>query len=35
VSDVPKEEDELIAWLYTWWERIDGWISERMTKVET
>jgi len=30
VSEVPSTEDELIAWLYDWWERIDGWIHARM-----
>ncbi len=28
-DDVPREQDELIAWLYGWWERIDGWIADR------
>ncbi len=27
-SEVPKEEAELIDWLYAWWERIDAWIDE-------
>jgi hypothetical protein len=29
-SEVPREESELIGWLYDWWERIDGWIETRM-----
>lgn len=27
-SEVPKGEEELIDWLYDWWERIDTWIDE-------
>ena len=27
-GDVPHERDALIAWLYGWWETIDGWIAE-------
>jgi 1-acyl-sn-glycerol-3-phosphate acyltransferase len=26
--DVPRERDEVIQWLYNWWERIDEWIAE-------
>jgi hypothetical protein len=29
-SEVPHRPDELIAWLYDWWERIDAWITDRM-----
>jgi len=29
-AEVPKDEDELITWLYDWWGRIDGWISDRV-----
>ena len=32
-ADVPHGEEELIAWLYDWWEKIDRWISDRMTPV--
>jgi hypothetical protein len=32
-ADVPHSEEELIAWLYDWWEKIDRWISDRMTPV--
>ena len=28
-SDVPQGKDELIEWLFTWWETIDQWIDER------
>jgi hypothetical protein len=28
-SDVPEDEQELIDWLYGWWERIDAWIEAR------
>jgi hypothetical protein len=28
-SEVPRDTDELIAWLYEWWERIDRWIADR------
>lgn len=34
-SDVPRSEDELIAWLYDWWERIDRWIADRMPAAKT
>lgn len=27
-SEVPREEDALIGWLYDWWERIDAWIAD-------
>jgi hypothetical protein len=30
LSEVPEQSDDLIAWLYDWWERIDGWIDDRM-----
>ncbi len=29
-SEVPRERDELIEWLYQWWERIDQWIAARI-----
>lgn len=29
-AEVPRERDELIAWLFAWWARIDGWIRERL-----
>jgi hypothetical protein len=28
-SEVPREKDELIEWLYKWWETIDAWIEDR------
>jgi acyltransferase-like protein len=28
-GEVPRERDELIDWLFEWWERIDTWIEER------
>lgn len=28
-SDVPRDRDELIDWLYMWWERIDQWLVDR------
>jgi hypothetical protein len=28
-DEVPREETELIEFLYGWWERIDGWIADR------
>jgi acyltransferase-like protein len=28
-SEVPKEQDEVIDWLYGWWETIDRWIADR------
>jgi hypothetical protein len=30
-TDVPSDPDALIDWLYAWWERIDGWIADRVT----
>lgn len=26
--EVPRERDEVVPWLYDWWERIDTWIAE-------
>ena len=26
--EVPRERDEVVRWLYDWWERIDAWIEE-------
>lgn len=26
--EVPRERDEVVRWLYDWWERIDAWIAE-------
>jgi 1-acyl-sn-glycerol-3-phosphate acyltransferase len=26
-AEVPTGDDEQVAWLYDWWERIDGWIA--------
>ena len=31
-NDVPHAPDELIAWLYDWWERIDAWVADRMVR---
>jgi hypothetical protein len=29
-ADVPRADGEAqVAWLYDWWERIDGWITEQ------
>jgi hypothetical protein len=28
-GEVPKDEEQLIEWLYGWWERIDRWIADR------
>jgi hypothetical protein len=33
-DQVPRERDELIGWLFDWWDRIDGWITERRAAVE-
>jgi 1-acyl-sn-glycerol-3-phosphate acyltransferase len=30
-DDVPREHDEVVRWLYDWWERIDAWIEENRT----
>jgi hypothetical protein len=28
-DEVPRDRDELIEWLFEWWERIDAWIHDR------
>jgi hypothetical protein len=28
-ADVPREQDDVIEWLYGWWEKIDAWIADR------
>lgn len=28
-DEVPHDREQLIEWLYQWWERIDGWIAAR------
>lgn len=28
-TEVPTEPDDVIEWLYAWWERIDRWIADR------
>jgi len=33
-SSVPEGTDELIAWLFGWWSRIDAWISDKVTEPE-
>jgi 1-acyl-sn-glycerol-3-phosphate acyltransferase len=27
-AEVPRERDEVVRWLYEWWERIDTWIAQ-------
>jgi hypothetical protein len=27
-SEVPRSEEDIIEWLYSWWEQIDDWIDE-------
>jgi 1-acyl-sn-glycerol-3-phosphate acyltransferase len=27
-AEVPRERDEVVRWLYDWWERIDAWIDD-------
>jgi 1-acyl-sn-glycerol-3-phosphate acyltransferase len=27
-EEVPREREEVVRWLYDWWERIDAWIAE-------
>ncbi len=27
-AEVPRTEDDVIEWLYTWWERIDEWVED-------
>ncbi|MEX2588246.1 MAG: 1-acyl-sn-glycerol-3-phosphate acyltransferase [Actinomycetota bacterium] len=31
-SEVPDDPDELIDWLYGWWERIDSWILSQIQR---
>lgn len=31
-SEVPEDPDELIDWLYGWWEKIDSWIEDRFRR---
>ncbi len=34
-SEVPNTEDDVIEWLYTWWEQIDGWVeAHRLPELE-
>lgn len=33
-DEVPNQEDELIDWLYGWWERIDHWIDDHKPSEE-
>jgi hypothetical protein len=33
-SEVPHEREQLIEWLYQWWERIDQWIADRTAKAD-
>lgn len=28
-AEVPRDRDEVIEWLFGWWERIDAWIADR------
>ncbi|MGH2726429.1 MAG: hypothetical protein ACRDKS_05580 [Actinomycetota bacterium] len=30
-GEVPRDRDQLIEWLYGWWEQIDRWIADRAT----
>jgi len=35
-AEVPRERDDVVRWLYDWWERIDLWIAEnRPARVPT
>ncbi|MGH2690668.1 MAG: hypothetical protein ACRDKW_17940, partial [Actinomycetota bacterium] len=29
-AEVPREEEDLVRWLYGWWAHIDGWIDARV-----
>jgi hypothetical protein len=33
-SEVPRDQEALIEWLYAWWERIDAWIEDRTNLAE-
>ena len=33
-AESDEETEELIAWLYGWWSRIDAWISDKVTEPE-
>jgi len=28
-SEVPREKEQVIEWLYSWWEKMDAWILDR------
>ncbi|WP_286216479.1 1-acyl-sn-glycerol-3-phosphate acyltransferase [Demequina sediminis] len=32
-SEIPADREEREAWLYTWWERVDGWIDAHQPEV--
>lgn len=34
-SEAPSDGQELIDWLYGWWQRIDDWIAERRAAAES
>lgn len=34
-SEVPRDREELIEWLFGWWERIDGWIAARTASADS
>lgn len=33
-AEVPREQQDLIVWLYEWWARIDDWIEARVSASE-
>jgi hypothetical protein len=34
-TEVPKDSEELLNWLYGWWERIDAWVEQHTADVES
>jgi len=27
-AEIPKSHDDRVAWLYTWWQKVDAWVGE-------
>jgi hypothetical protein len=34
-TDVPRDRESLVPWLFDWWERIDAWIAEHRPAATT
>jgi len=33
-SEIPRDRDEMIDWLYGWWEQIDSWVEQHTHRLE-